>query len=120
EFLTAVHHHLPVKVVIFNNSGFGLITMETENAALPPFQRGIPNPDYAILARACGGEGFTAKRPNVLSTALSKAFASDRPAIVNAVVAADELPNLPQVDLSMVQHVTVAKLKEAMLALKGA
>ena len=27
EFLTAVHHKLPVKVVIFNNSAFGLITL---------------------------------------------------------------------------------------------
>jgi thiamine pyrophosphate-dependent acetolactate synthase large subunit-like protein len=122
EFLTAVHHKLPVKVVIFNNSSFGLIAFEAESAALPAFQKGIefPNPDYAILARACGGEGFTAKRPDVLSTALSKAFASDRPAIVNAVVAADELPNLPHLEFGTVQHVAIAKLKEAMLALKGA
>ena len=28
EFMTAVHHKLPVKIVIFNNSGFGLITLE--------------------------------------------------------------------------------------------
>src|SRR5690606_8593983 len=28
EFLTAVHHHLPVKIVIFDNSAFGLITLE--------------------------------------------------------------------------------------------
>jgi thiamine pyrophosphate-dependent acetolactate synthase large subunit-like protein len=121
EFLTAVHHKLPVKVVIFNNSGFGLITFEAEAAGLPPFQKGIdfPNPDYAMLARACGGEGFTAKRPDVLSTALSKAFAAQGPAIVNAVVAADELPNVPHVEMGMVRHLAVAKLKEAMLAVKG-
>jgi pyruvate dehydrogenase (quinone) len=28
EFLTAAHHKLPVKVVIYNNSAFGLITLE--------------------------------------------------------------------------------------------
>ena len=27
EFLTAVHHHLPVKIVIFDNAAFGLITL---------------------------------------------------------------------------------------------
>jgi thiamine pyrophosphate-dependent acetolactate synthase large subunit-like protein len=122
EFLTAVQHRLPVKVVIFNNSAFGLITFEAENAGLPPFHKGIgfPNPDYAMLARACGGEGFTAKRPDVLSTAISKAFAANGPAIVNAVVPADELPNVPHLELGMVRHVAVAKLKEAMLAVKGA
>jgi thiamine pyrophosphate-dependent acetolactate synthase large subunit-like protein len=121
EFLTAVHHRLPVKVVIFNNSAFGLITFEAENAGLPAFEKAIrfPNPDYAVLARACGGEGFTAKRPDVLSTALSKAFAVDGPAIVNAVVSADEMPNVPHVELGTVRHVALAKLKEAMLAVRG-
>src|SRR3981189_2396169 len=62
EFMTAVHHKLPVKVVVFNNSAFGLITFEAEGAALPPYKEGIefPNPDYAALARACGAQGFTA------------------------------------------------------------
>ena len=64
EFLTAVHHKLPVKVVIFNNSAFGLITLEAESVGLPPFRKGIefPNPDFAALARACGGHGFTARK----------------------------------------------------------
>ncbi len=38
EFLTAVHHKLPVKVVIYNNAAFGLIRLEAEfdrGAALP-------------------------------------------------------------------------------------
>ena len=29
EFLTAVHHKLPVKVVVYNNSAFGLITAQS-------------------------------------------------------------------------------------------
>src|SRR5471032_1842263 len=94
EFLTAVHHKLPVKVVIFNNSAFGLITLEAESVGLPPFQEGIqfPNPDFAAFARACGGHGFTARNPTELKTTISEAFAIDGPAIVDAVVVADELP----------------------------
>ena len=30
EFLTAVHHKLPVKVVVYNNSALGLISLEAE------------------------------------------------------------------------------------------
>jgi len=119
EFLTAVHHRLPVKVVIFNNSSFGLITLEAESVGLPAYRKGIefPNPDFAALARACGGHGFTARKPHELKEAVSAALAIEGPAIIDAVVASNELPNLPHLDLDMVGHVAVAKVKEALLAL---
>ena len=34
EFMTAVHHKLPVKVIIYNNSALGLITLEAESVGL--------------------------------------------------------------------------------------
>ena len=119
EFLTAVHHRLPVKVVIYNNSGFGLITLEAESVGLPAYRKGIefPNPDFAALARACGGHGFTARKPGELKEALSAALAIEGPTIIDAVVAANELPNLPHLELDLVGHVAVAKVKEALLAL---
>ena len=121
EFLTAVHHKLPIKVVIYNNSAFGLITLEAESVGLPPFREGIefPNPDFAALARACGGHGFTARQPGELKAAVAEAFAIDGPAIVDAVVVANELPNLPHLDLDMIGHFAVAKIKEALLAVTG-
>jgi pyruvate dehydrogenase (quinone) len=87
-------------VVIYNNSTFGLITLEAESVGLPPFREGIefPNPDFAVLARACGGHGFTARQPGEVKAALAEAFAIDGPAIVDAVVVANELPNLPHLD----------------------
>jgi hypothetical protein len=30
EFLTAVHHKLPVKVIVYNNSSLGLTVLEAE------------------------------------------------------------------------------------------
>jgi pyruvate dehydrogenase (quinone) len=35
EFMTSVHHGLPVKVIVYNNSSFGLIPLEAEAAGLP-------------------------------------------------------------------------------------
>jgi thiamine pyrophosphate-dependent acetolactate synthase large subunit-like protein len=121
EFLTAVHHKLPVKIVIFNNSAFGLITLEAESVGLPPYRKGIefPNPDFAALARACGGHGFTARKPNELKEAVNAAFAIDGPAIVDAVVVSDELPNVPHLELGTVGNVALAKVREAVLALTG-
>ena len=48
EFLTAVHHKLPMKVVVYNNSAFGLIPLEAEAVGLPPYKEAIefPNPDF--------------------------------------------------------------------------
>jgi pyruvate dehydrogenase (quinone) len=122
EFLTAVHHKLPVKVVVYNNSSFGLIRLEAESIGLAPFESGIrfPNPDFAALARACGGHGFTARDPGDLRTAIGAAFEVDGPAIVDAVVVADELPNVPHIALDKIEHFALAKIKEAILAVTGA
>ena len=121
EFLTAVHHNLPVKVIIYDNSALGLITLEAESVGLVPFREAIefPNPDFAALARACGGHGFMARKPNELMAAIAEALAVDGPAIVDAVVAADEMPNMPHVELEQVGHYAVAKIKEAVLAVTG-
>ena len=121
EFLTAVHHKLPVKVVIYNNAAFGLIRLEAESIGVPPYEQGIefPNPDFAAFARACGGRGFAARKPDELKKAISDALAVDGPAIVDARVVADELPNLPHLDLELVGQVARAKIREAVLTFTG-
>jgi pyruvate dehydrogenase (quinone) len=84
---------------------------------LPAYNKGIefPNPDFAALAHACGGHGFKAAKPGELKDAISEAFKVDGPAIIDAVVAADEMPNLPHIDLETVGHFAMAKIKEAVL-----
>jgi pyruvate dehydrogenase (quinone) len=121
EFLTAVHHKLPVKVVVYNNSSFGLIPLEAEAIGLPAYKEGIefPNPDFAALARACGGHGFKAAKPNELHAALQAAFEANGPAIVDCVVAADEMPNFPHLELDKTGNYAMAKIKEAVLAVAG-
>ncbi len=121
EFLTAVHHKLPVKVVVYNNSAFGLISFEAESVGLPPYMEGIefPNPDFAALARACGGYGFKAEKPGELKAAINEAFKVDGPAIVDCVVAANEMPNLPHINLETAGRYAMAKIKEAVLAVTG-
>ena len=121
EFLTAVHHKLPVKAVVYNNSAFGLIHLEAESVGLPAFDKGIefPNPDFAAFAQACGGRGFKVDDPARLRSTIAEALACEGPAIVDAVVAADELPNLPHIDLAQIGRVAQAKIREAVLAVTG-
>jgi pyruvate dehydrogenase (quinone) len=121
EFLTAVHHKLPVKAVVYNNSAFGLITLEAESIGLAPYKQGIafPNPDYSALARACGGTGFKAEKPGELRDAIGKALKAEGPAIVDCVVPADEMPNFPHLELDKIGNYAIAKIKEAVLAVTG-
>lgn len=121
EFLTTVHHRLPVKVVVYDNGAFGLITLEAEALGLPAFKKAIdfPNPDYVALARACGGSGFRASQPGELRAAIEQAFATDGPAIIDCVVASNELPNFPHIELDQMGRYAAAKVKEVLLSFVG-
>ena len=121
EFLTAVHHKLPVKVIVYNNSSLGLIVLEAEGQGLPAFREAIefPNPDFVGFARACGGHGFKASHPGELRSAIAEALAVDGPTIVDCVVVADEMPNMPHIDLEQAGRYAIAKIREAVIAATG-
>jgi pyruvate dehydrogenase (quinone) len=115
----AVHHKLPVKAVVYNNSSLGLIRLEAESMGLPAWKAmDFPNPDYVALARACGGVGFKAEKPE-LREAINQALKAEGPAIVDCVVPADELPNVPHIDLEKMANYAEAKIKEKILAVTG-
>jgi pyruvate dehydrogenase (quinone) len=121
EFLTAAQHKLPVKAVVYNNSSLGLITLEAESMGLPAWKEAIDftNPDYVGLARACGGVGFRAEKPGELREAIDQTLKAEGPAIVDCVVPADELPNVPHIELEKIENFAKAKVKETILAVTG-
>jgi pyruvate dehydrogenase (quinone) len=121
EFLTAVQHKLPVKAVVYNNSSLGLIVLEAESIGVPAWKKAIdfPNPDYVALARACGAVGFKAEKPGELRKAIDQALKADGPAIIDCVIAADELPNVPHLELETLGNFAEAKIKETILEFTG-
>ena len=54
ELLTVKTHHLPVKVVVFNNSSLGMVRLEMLVAGDPPFETDHDQVDYAAIAAAAG------------------------------------------------------------------
>jgi pyruvate dehydrogenase (quinone) len=111
----AVHHRLPVKVVVYNNGAFGLIVLEAEALGVAASRKGIefPNPDYVTLARACGAHGFRAAQPGELRATIEQAFEVDGPAIIDCAVVPDEMPNFPHIEVDQAGRYAVAKIKEA-------
>jgi pyruvate dehydrogenase (quinone) len=54
-----------------------------------------------------------------LRAAIGQALAADGPAIIDCVVASNEMPNFPHLELDKIGNYAVAKIKEAMLAFCG-
>ncbi len=114
EFITCAQHGLPVKVIVFNNGGWGLVHLEMEEAGLPAFRQGskFKNPDFAMYAQACGAEGFRVTQPRNLAATLKRALATDGPVIVDVAVDPDELPAMPHVGADQVWKFGIGKLRE--------
>jgi acetolactate synthase-1/2/3 large subunit len=87
EFSTAVQHDLPVIVVISNNGMYGTIRMHQEREH-PGRISGtdLNNPDFAALARACGGYGVKVERTEAFAPAFEAALASGKPAIIELAI----------------------------------
>ena len=112
EFLTAIQHNLPVKVVINNNNSLGQILWEQMVLGYPEHGVRYPSPpaDFSAFARANGGLGIKVERPADVQGAISQALAHDGPALVDVNVNPDE-PPLP----GKVEYKQAVKFAEAFL-----
>ncbi len=114
EFMTSAQHGLPVKVFVFNNSGWGLVHLEMEEAGLPVFSKGaqFKNPDFAMFAEACGGRGFRVTQPQALRETIALALSTPGPSIVDVIVDPSEIPSMPHVHLADVWKFGIGKIRE--------
>jgi thiamine pyrophosphate-dependent acetolactate synthase large subunit-like protein len=87
ELGAAVHHRIPITIVIFNDS--------THTAVKAAQKRSYPgryvavdlvNPDYIKLADAYGIQGIRAESPEALSEALATAKSSEMPVIIDVPI----------------------------------
>src|SRR5579864_3554684 len=87
EFATAVKYKLPIKVVIVKNGTLGQIKWEQMVfLGNPEFGVDLQPIDFAAVARACGGEGFTAEDPAECGQLVEEFLKVPGAAILQAVV----------------------------------
>jgi acetolactate synthase-1/2/3 large subunit len=89
ELATAVLEDLPIVVVIVNNGYLGMVRQWQDmffDERFSQIHLTQTLPDYAMLARAYGGLGFTVENDEELEAALKEALASGRTCVVDARV----------------------------------
>ena len=95
EMTTAVQHDLPVKIIILKNNSLAEVKFEQIGLGNPSFGCDLSPIDFVAFARACGAEGYRCERPEEVRPAIQAALRSPRPALVEAVVDAEEKPTDP-------------------------
>ena len=121
DFVTAVKFDWPIKVIVFNNSELSFVKMEVEVMGLPtnPEATSLLNPDFAMYAKACGGEGVRVEHAKDIVPAIEQAIASPKPFIIDAIVSPGELTMPPHIDISEAWGFGMSKAKEGLMGLKG-
>jgi thiamine pyrophosphate-dependent acetolactate synthase large subunit-like protein len=113
EFLTAVRHQLPIKVIVNNNNAFGEILWEQILLGFPEYavRHQEPEANFAAWAQACGAFGAKITRPGDLATAISEAFAHPGPALIDCDVNPNEPPMPGKIHYEQAKHFAEAFLR---------
>jgi acetolactate synthase I/II/III large subunit len=86
EFDTAVRHHLPVVAVLGNDSAWGIDRQIQLGLYGRPVATDLLQSRYEMVVQGLGGHGEYVERPEDLRPALERAFAANKPALVNVAV----------------------------------
>ena len=113
EFLTAVRHDLPIKVIINNNNSYGQILWEQIILGFPEYavRHREPAADFAAWAVACGGYGKKVDKPAQVADAVRALLAHPGPGIVDCNVNPNEPPMPSTVNYEQAKHFTEAFLR---------
>ncbi len=114
DLLTAVHHALPVRLVVFNNGRLGMVKLEQEQAGLPEFGTQLQDVDLAAIATAAGLHAIRVTDPDALDEAVRTVFAHPGPALLDVVTNPEEVSLPPKVKPGQAWGFAIAKLTETL------
>jgi pyruvate dehydrogenase (quinone)/pyruvate oxidase len=109
DFLTAVQHRLPIKIIVVRNDTLGLIKWEQMVfLGNPEFGVQFAPLDFVKFAEACGAKGMRIEDPARCGEQLKQALAMDGPVIVECVVDPHEPPIPAKVKKDQVKKLATA------------
>jgi len=114
DLITLTQMKLPVKVVIFNNGVLGFVALEMKAAGYVETGTDLKNPDFAAMARAMGIHAVRVEDPGELPTAIRDILAHDGPAVLDVVIATQELSLPPTITTEQVKGFSLWVLRAVM------
>lgn len=113
EFLTAIQHRLPVKIVINNNNSLGQILWEQMVLGYPEHGVRYPEPfvDYAAFAAANGALGIKVTEPGQVKNSIREALDHPGPALVDVNVDPAEPPLPGKVEYEQAKKFALAFMR---------
>jgi thiamine pyrophosphate-dependent acetolactate synthase large subunit-like protein len=113
EFITAIKHGLPVKVVINNNNSLGQILWEQMILGYPEYgvRHSQPFTDFSAIATSNGAYGVKVQQAGDLPDAVRQALNFDGPALVDANVNPDEPPLPGKIEYEQAKKFAAAFLR---------
>jgi len=100
DLLTARQLDLPIKVVVFNNSLLGFVSMELKASGYLDTNVDLSKTDFAAIAKGAGIFSIRVEESEDVAGALRQAFAHPGPALVDVVVSKHELAMPPTIELA--------------------
>jgi pyruvate dehydrogenase (quinone)/pyruvate oxidase len=93
DFLTAVQHGLPIKIVVIRNNSLGLIKWEQMVfLGNPEYGVNMAPLDFVKFAEACGARGVRIDDPKRCDEQIKEALAWDGPVIIECITDEHEPP----------------------------
>lgn len=102
DLLTTKQESLPIKVCVFNNGALGFVELEQKVEGLLDAYTDLLNPDFARVAEALGMWGQRVEKASDLDEAVRGWLETTGPALLDVVVARNELVMPPAVEVSQV------------------
>ena len=89
ELQTVCHHNLPIKIILFNNSGYGMIRQFQEQYFEGRFQSsviGYSNPDFQKVVSAYNISGSKISSEREIGPALLSLFSDTKPGFLEVMI----------------------------------
>jgi pyruvate dehydrogenase (quinone) len=118
DLLTARQLDLPIKVVVFNNSLLGFVSMELKAGGYLDTNVDLSKTDFAAIAQGAGIYSIRVEESEGVEAALKQAFAHPGPALVDVVTSKHELAMPPTIELAQAKGFSLYMMR-AILSGRG-
>ena len=111
DLLTLVQEKLPLKLLVFNNGTLGFVEMEQRVEGLLDSYTDLHNPDFSMVAKACGLQGWRVDSTETLEASMRAWLQADGPALLDVKVNRMELVMPPSVTVGNVASTALFGVK---------